>query len=52
MNEIWQIIYSLYQAKESPNQIKLMKLVNNIKVINKVNKVTVQNGYCIYEFWK
>ena len=42
LNEIRQIIYSLYRAKEITK-----KLSNNIIEFNKVIK---QNGYFIYEF--
>ena len=43
LNEIRQIIYSLYRAKEITK-----KVYNNI--INSI--VTKQNGYYIYQFWE
>ena len=42
LNEIRQVVYSLYQSKE------ITKKVYNNNQIN-TNK---NNGYCIYELWK
>ena len=42
LNEIRQIIYSLYQAKE------ITKKVYN----NMMDSIIIQNGYYAYEFWK
>ena len=42
LNEIRQVIYSLYQAKEITKK--------SIQQYNEFNKVTKQNRYYIYEF--
>ena len=42
LNKIKQIIYSLYQEKESNSK--------SIKQYNEFNKVIKQNGHYIYEF--
>ena len=44
LNEIWQIIHSLYRVKEITENI-------NIKN-NEFNKIIIQNEYYIYEFWQ
>ena len=44
LNEIRQIIYSLYQAKEFTKK--------SMEQYNEFNKVIKQNGYPIYEFWE
>ena len=43
LNEIRQIINSLYQEKEIPK---------STKQYNELNKIIKQNGYCIYELWE
>ena len=43
LDEIRQIIYSLYRAK---------KLLKNIQQYDKFNNAIKENAYYIYEFWK
>ena len=42
LNEIWQIIYSLYRVKEITENIYIEN--------NEFNKIILQNEYYIYEF--
>ena len=42
LNEIWQIIHSLYQVKEITENIYIKN--------NEFNKIIIQNEYYIYEF--
>ena len=42
LNEIWQIIYSLYRVKEITENIYIKN--------NEFNKIIIQNEYYIYEF--
>ena len=44
LNEIWQIIYSLYRVKEITENIYIEN--------NEFNKIILQNEYYIYEFWQ
>ena len=44
LNEIWQIIHSLYQVKEITENIYIKN--------NEFNKIIIQNEYYIYEFWQ
>ena len=44
LNEIRQIIYSLYRANEITKKC--------IQQYNELNKVRKQNGYYVYEFWE
>ena len=42
LNEIWQIIHSLYRVKEITENIYIKN--------NEFNKIIIQNEYYIYEF--
>ena len=44
LNEIWQIIHSLYRVKEITENIYIKN--------NEFNKIIIQNEYYIYEFWQ
>ena len=44
LNEIWQIIHSLYWVKEITENIYIKN--------NEFNKIIIQNEYYIYEFWQ